>query len=226
LKASIAYDLVASVYDHWHWSALWHRNEAPIVRRWLEDLQPGIGLDAGSGTGPYVTDIVTGGHRCVVVDVSSEMLHLNRLKAGTYVRDGSVEFVEANINALPFDDGQFDWILCTRVLSHLPDLIKPLREFARVLRSGGECLITDVHPNHPYEKVSIPINGKKLRIETYKHSLADFNRSIANVEDFELLKLDEYHFEDLLWRPPWQGFEKLYRHSNPAMFYTCELKKI
>src|SRR5207247_2542182 len=76
------YDLTAPYYESWRWSEFWRQNEAPIILEWLASLKPGVGLDAGSGTGPYVCQIVRLNHRCVAVDISPKMLAVNKRKRG------------------------------------------------------------------------------------------------------------------------------------------------
>ena len=45
--------------------------------------------------------------------------------------------VKADICALPFEDEQFDVILCNHVLEHIPDDTQAMRELYRVLKKGG-----------------------------------------------------------------------------------------
>ncbi len=51
--------------------------------------------------------------------------------------DGSQAMIAADVTALPFRDGEFDAILCSHVLEHVPDEAAALRELRRVLRPGG-----------------------------------------------------------------------------------------
>ncbi|HEY0069984.1 MAG TPA: class I SAM-dependent methyltransferase [Chloroflexia bacterium] len=228
LEPRDGYDLTAPFYEQRYWSEFWRLNEGPVVLQWLKSLKPGFGLDAGSGTGTYIQDIVELDHRVVALDLSWKMLMINREKT-TYDRpDELVGYVQGKIDALPFKSNRFDWVLCSRVLNHIPqtNLAGLLREFARVLKRKGECLISDIHPHHPYRSVAIPVNGKKIAIETYKHTLVSFRRAVATVEDFELVTLDEYYLNDLEWKPPRTSFGKLYRGSNAAIFYVARLKKL
>jgi len=52
--------------------------------------------------------------------------------------------VQGLADHLPYSDGQFDLVLCTEVLFHLPQeaLREALSEMSRVLRPEGHCLIT------------------------------------------------------------------------------------
>ncbi|MCP4606853.1 MAG: class I SAM-dependent methyltransferase [Proteobacteria bacterium] len=48
----------------------------------------------------------------------------------------------SDIIDIPEPDSSFDTILCTEVFEHLPDPIKALREFHRLVRKGGNIIIT------------------------------------------------------------------------------------
>lgn len=224
MTARCAYDVIAPHYELWRWFKFWRLNEAPRVSHWLEQLTPGLGLDAGAGTGPYLPVITRLGHRCIATDISARMLSVNRQKTRNNQTPG--RYIQAHIDALPFQYHSFDWILCSRVLSHVRQLQAILLEFARVLKSGGECLIADVHPDHPYDHVAIPVAGQEIAIETYKHSLLSFNRALSAVPQLQLVDLHEYYLGDLAVRPSRTEFAKLYRHPDSAVFYTCLLKKI
>jgi ubiquinone/menaquinone biosynthesis C-methylase UbiE len=219
------YDLIAPYYELWRWFRFWRLNEAPIILQWLKSLPLGLGLDAGSGTGPYIPDITALGHRCIAFDLSWQMLRINREKSADHTHTSSVFYSQGHIGSLPFRDSQFDWVLCSRVLSHMMHLTPVLREFTRVLKHGGECLLSDVHPNHPYTHVAIPTNGGKVAIETHKHSLEDLKKAISEVQYFEVVSLDEYYLTDLLSMPSKEDFEKLYQYSNTAIFYVYRLRK-
>lgn len=226
LSPRYGYDLIAPYYEQWKWFKFWQQNEAPIIRRWLNSLNPAFGLDAGSGTGVYIPDIIKAGHTCMAVDISYAMLSLNRKKRVAEMHNSSVLFTQANINSLPLKDSQFDWVLCTRVLSHVSNTKPVLQEFSRVLKPGGECLISDVHPDHPYTNVSIGTEQGKISLETYKHSFRSLKTAISSVDTLELAGLDEYRLMNLYSKPSRVDFEKLYRSPNSAIFYTCRLKKL
>lgn len=220
------YDLVAAHYERWRWFKFWRQNEAPLIRKWLKGLEPGPGLDAGSGTGTYVADILEHKHSCIAVDLSAKMLKINKRKRGKIEQTDRVFYVQADISNLPLIDEQFDWALCSRVLSHAPDVSSVLKEFARVLKKGGQCLLSDVHPDHPYTRVAIPAGQRKIAIQTYKHPLEELRSHISALGSFNLMSLCEYRMADLCSAPSRADFEKLYRYDNPAVFYVCRLQKV
>jgi len=54
---------------------------------------------------------------------------------------GELDYV-GDISHIPAPDGYFDFILCTEVFEHLPRPDLALEEFSRLLRRGGEVVIT------------------------------------------------------------------------------------
>jgi ubiquinone/menaquinone biosynthesis C-methylase UbiE len=213
LPPRAGYDVVAPSYHRWHWYHFWRVHEAPVVMKWLRAAAHGRGLDAGAGTGPYAPAMAGLGAFCVAVDISREML--KGLAAG-------LPRVQADVAALPFRGAAFDWILCSRVLSHIADLDAAVGELARVLKAGGECLISDVHPDHPYEHVRIPGPGTRIDIETHKHPVECVTASL-DAHGLVVESLSSYRLSDLTEPPPRAAFAKLYRHPDRPIFYVARL---
>jgi ubiquinone/menaquinone biosynthesis C-methylase UbiE len=114
--------------------------EQPIVHGLLEGLPPGRALDAACGTGRHAAKLVELGHQVVGVDSTPAMLSLARKK----VR--GADFRRGELEALPVQDGSVDLVVCSLALTHVPDLGPVMREFARVLRPGGQAVLSDIHP--------------------------------------------------------------------------------
>jgi ubiquinone/menaquinone biosynthesis C-methylase UbiE len=113
----------------------------------LAALNPGeTVLDVACGTGTLAIAAkrrvgtmgsVTG------IDASAEMIERARHKAD---RAGlEVTFVNGTAQQLPFDDGQFDIVMGTLMLHHLPKPVRAAfaREARRVLKPGGRLLLID-----------------------------------------------------------------------------------
>lgn len=62
------------------------------------------------------------------------------MQMGTW--DTSQIDIVSDINAIPVPDASFDAVLCTEVLEHVPYPIKALEELTRVLRPGGQLIVT------------------------------------------------------------------------------------
>ncbi|MCY0923090.1 class I SAM-dependent methyltransferase [Streptomyces sp. H27-G5] len=117
--------------------------DRPTVLGLLGDVNGLDILDAGCGPGLYLSELVARGARPVGIDQSTEMVHL------AHERLGSLAEVRQHDLAQPLtwaDDERFDVVLLTLVLHYLPDRIRTLRELARVLRPGGQLVVSTSHP--------------------------------------------------------------------------------
>jgi SAM-dependent methyltransferase len=111
--------------------------EQPIVREILDGLPRGVALDAACGTGRHSAYLASLGHRVIGTDSSAAMLERAREK----VPGG--EFHEADLHDLPLPDDHVDLVVCALALVHVPVLEPVLAEFVRVLRPGGNLVISD-----------------------------------------------------------------------------------
>ena len=114
--------------------------EEPIVRELLADVAPGMALDAACGTGRHAAWLAQLGHKVIGVDTTEAMLAIARGKV-----EGA-DFRRGGLEALPVDDASIDVLTCALALEHVPTLEPAFREFARVLRPGGQAIVSDMHP--------------------------------------------------------------------------------
>ncbi|MCK4918255.1 MAG: class I SAM-dependent methyltransferase [Candidatus Pacebacteria bacterium] len=56
--------------------------------------------------------------------------------------DNSKLNIISDITKIPAKDNSFDALMCTEVLEHLPKPIKAIKEFSRIIKSGGKLIIT------------------------------------------------------------------------------------
>ena len=130
------------------WAASYDRSfnpllevEEPLVReavaRWPT---PSRVLDAACGTGRHTALLVELGHTVAGIDISLEMLAVARDKVP------GARFLEGSMLPLPFEDGEFDAALSALALSHFVEPDGPVTELARVVRPGGNIVISDFHP--------------------------------------------------------------------------------
>ncbi len=99
-----------------------------------------VALDAGCGTGRHAAYFQSRGCSTIGVDQSLEMLEVATSEAP------DVQFLEGHFEALPLEDASVDIAVASLALCHLPDPTAAVIELARVLRPGGNLVISDPHP--------------------------------------------------------------------------------
>jgi arsenite methyltransferase len=113
----------------------------------LGRLVPGervLDVGSGAGTDSLVAAQMVGpdGH-VTGIDMTPEMLAKARAAAAE-MGASNVEFVEGEVERLPFPADSFDVVLSNGVIDLVPDKDAVLSELYRVLRPGGRLQIADV----------------------------------------------------------------------------------
>jgi SAM-dependent methyltransferase len=109
--------------EHLYW--LHYRTLEPFI---IESLGRSSApfLDLGCGGRPYRPFCPAG---TVGADVSQNAT-------------GSVDVIITPAQRLPFDSSSFAGVLCAQVLEHVPDPVMLLDEICRILRHGGQLILT------------------------------------------------------------------------------------
>lgn len=152
--------------------------DEPVVAECLSGREPGVALDAACGTGRFAEFLAGRGYRVIGVDSSPDMLAHARRR----VPDG--EFHVAELERLPLPDDSADVIVCGLALAHVPRLLPVLAEFARVLRPGGDLVISDVHHELVTRGSVIKARGpagEPCIAATYRHQLGDYLRAALSL---------------------------------------------
>jgi ubiquinone/menaquinone biosynthesis C-methylase UbiE len=114
--------------------------EEPAVMQLVSRLPAGIAIDAACGAGRQSSLLSQLGHNVLGIDQSEAML----AKAREAV--SAAAFRVGGLNALPAEDESADLVLCCLALTHCHDLRPPINELARVVRTGGHVILSDIHP--------------------------------------------------------------------------------
>jgi len=92
----------------------------------------GCVLDVGAGQSPW-KELIPSGVKYVGIDTySANKFGMKQRPDITYYDSGHI----------PYEDGYFDYVLCTEVLEHVADPLSFLFELRRVLRKDGTLILT------------------------------------------------------------------------------------
>jgi len=98
-------------------------------------------LDVGCGTGDIAARIVAElGVELVAVDLSTRMVQI--------ARERGLTATVADVQQLPFADGEFDCVLAAWLIYHVPDRPRAIWELARVLAPGGTLVAVTLAPDN------------------------------------------------------------------------------
>jgi malonyl-CoA O-methyltransferase len=93
---------------------------------------------------------------------------------------------------LPFDGASFDLVVCALVAGHVVDLAALVGELTRVLRPGGQLLMSDMHPIGATLgwRRTFDAGGDRLAVRFTAHSLAAW-RTACDTHGLEIAALLE-----------------------------------
>jgi SAM-dependent methyltransferase len=182
----LAYQQQSAGYDAEAGGGLFAADE-PVVAEYLSGREAGVALDAACGTGRFAEFLARCGHRVIGVDSSPDMLAYARRR----VPDG--EFRLGALDRLPLPADSVDVITCALALVHVPHLEPVLAEFARVLRPGGDLVISDIHHELTTRGSVISARGPAgdpCIAATYRHRLGDYLRPALSL-GFQVRRCEE-----------------------------------
>ena len=145
--------------------------EEPVVRGLMAQYPIGVAIDAACGTGRHAGYLASLGHEVIGIDCTPEMLEVAKAKAPT------ARFELADLTALPLPDDAVNLVVCAPSLTHFTDLEAPLAEIARVVRTGGHVVISDVHPFMVMlgsQAVDMDDDGSSGFTRNYIHQVSDY----------------------------------------------------
>jgi ubiquinone/menaquinone biosynthesis C-methylase UbiE len=184
----------------------------------LTGLQPGVRVaDLGCGSGAFTTLLARAGYDCVGLDISTKLLAVGRRKYP------GIDFVEGDIERLPFAPASFDGVLLSGVVHHFPDPSRCAAEVFRVLRRDGRFLAFDPNRRNPfmwlYRDRASPFYSPMGVTENERPVLA---REVAGVFERAGFVVSSHYLSGLAYRyvasPRMQLLLPLYNIIDAAVF--------
>ena len=112
-------------------------------------------LDIAAGTGDFSIALAKNftASSVTAMDLTPAMLEIGREKSEKAGFQERIEFVEGDVNCLPFEDESFDMATCAFGFRNFPSAQKSLRETARVLKPGAPLVILEFfRPENAFAK--------------------------------------------------------------------------
>lgn len=193
-------------------------------------------LDAGCGEGTYCRYMAKRGAVVLGIDFSQKLIDIAK-KIDAKRKSGIKYFCGSVTNLKKIESNSVDKVINVMVSMYLNDnnFNKAIKEFARVLKTGGELLFVTRHPFTTREKnenvkdffsfsdykgsyfskkpfnTSINCNDKKIKVKQFPRTISEiYNTLIKN--GFEILKIIEP-------QPSKQAIEK-YKTHIPLINYS------
>jgi malonyl-CoA O-methyltransferase len=171
LDVAAAYDVWAPSYDGYDNPMVYAAGQAlshmPVL------VAQKTVLEFGCGTGRNLAALAArGASNLIGFDFSSAML------AEARKRDGDWTLFQADMSApIPLPDQSVDFILFSLTLEHVADLVPPLQEVRRLLRTGGVIKIVEIHPFLSLNGISAHFKtaaGEEITMPAFAHPFQDW----------------------------------------------------
>lgn len=157
--------------------ALAHFAIYDTVENILRDEPRGRLLDVPAGEGALALRLSRLGFEISCCDLYTELFRLD-----------NIDIHSGNLDArLPYDDGSFDYIVCVEGLEHIESPANAIREFARILSSGGKLIVSVPNIMNIEERLKWLLNGYTSHFKPISSEvMADVRRHYAGVEEAAL----------------------------------------
>jgi ubiquinone/menaquinone biosynthesis C-methylase UbiE len=140
------------------WYARTRKNEMEEFRRQAQNVAARLGpgyelLEVAPGPGYFAIELSKlGDFRITGLDISKTFIEIaaeNAKQAGA-----RIEFRLGNASAMPFAGESFDFVYCAAAFKNFSEPVKALDEMWRVLRPGGEAVISDLRKDASLEEIA------------------------------------------------------------------------
>jgi demethylmenaquinone methyltransferase/2-methoxy-6-polyprenyl-1,4-benzoquinol methylase len=144
------FDRIAPIYDHLNdWLSLGqHRIWKEMTVKWSEAKAGDTCLDLCCGSGDLAFRLarrVGKSGQVYGVDFSPAQLEIAKERSQSQYQTPPINWIEADVLNLPFDDNKFDAATMGYGLRNVTDIKRSLKELHRVLKKDAKAAILDFH---------------------------------------------------------------------------------
>lgn len=134
-------------------------------------------LDVPAGEGALALRLKQLGYHVECCDLYPELFKLFDIE----IRSGNLD------SRLPYDNGIFDHIVCVEGLEHIENPSNAISEFSRLLRSGGQLIVSVPNIMNIEERFKWLINGYTSHFKPLSATaLAEVKRDFPGMEEIAL----------------------------------------
>jgi ubiquinone/menaquinone biosynthesis C-methylase UbiE len=225
LDAERAYDMWSDSYDRQRGNLMLDLDEL-IFAKLIEgmDLANKKIADIGCGTGRHWQKIYAKKPKLLMgFDVSEGMLQHLKKKYPTAMVVQSIDNLLSNE-----PDGSIDCIVSTLTIAHIKNIEEAILHWCRVLKKGGDLVITDFHPGMLARggRRSFSHAGKSLAVLNYIHPLHQVKNIFAR-HGLKVIEQSEKWIDETV-RPYYEAQNALAvyeRFMGLPVIYGLHLKK-
>ncbi|HMC55549.1 MAG TPA: class I SAM-dependent methyltransferase [Gemmatimonadaceae bacterium] len=173
-------DDIAKAYDQWSATYDADKNttrdlDAAVLRRTPLALEGKDVLELGCGTGKNTAYLASTAKTVYALDFSEGMI----ARAHERLTTSNVRFIRHDVRDLwPLEASSVDLVVGNLILEHVHDLAPVYFEAARVLRTGGQFFICELHPYRQLLGAQAqfvdPGSGETIKVTAHNHTIAEY----------------------------------------------------
>jgi SAM-dependent methyltransferase len=170
----------------------------------LKDLPRGALLDVPAGEGALAARLIDDGFDVRCCDLYPEIFRLE----GVAVHQGNLDA------ELPFGDRSFDYVTCLEGLEHIENPQQAMREFARVLKSGGHLIVSVPNILNIEERLKWLLHGYTSHFKPISRAATDRLRTEYGDRIEVGAHVNPIGYSELRYLLEKNGFELLSTHRD------------
>jgi len=128
-------------------------------------------LDIGSGVGTLDFYLAQKGHQVIGVEISQRAVTIARQAQQLFGLTKKIKFIRGDFFELKTRE-QFPFVICSEVLEHLEDDQAAVRKIYRLIKPGGQLLVTVPSQNAPLIKLGAIKKFDKVSGHLRRYTLA------------------------------------------------------